>query len=56
MINRPTRITKTSETAVDHILTNTILEFEVRSAIIKNETVTILVFLRVKDRFRKKED
>ena len=56
VINRPTRITKTSETAVDHILTNTILEFEVRSAIIKNETVTILVFLRVKDRFRKKED
>ena len=24
MINRPTRMTKTSETAIDHILTNTI--------------------------------
>ena len=37
MINRPTRITKTSETAIDHILTNTILEFEVHSGIIKND-------------------
>ena len=36
-INRPTRITKTSETAIDHILTNTILEFEVHSGIIKND-------------------
>ena len=37
VINRPTRITKTSETAIDHILTNTILEFEVHSGIIKND-------------------
>ena len=36
-INRPTRITKTSETAIDHILTNTILDFEVHSGIIKND-------------------
>ena len=37
MINRPTRIMKTSEMAIDHILTNTILEFEVHSGIIKND-------------------
>ena len=37
MINQPTRITKTSETAIDHILTNIILEFEVHSGIIKND-------------------
>ena len=37
VINCPTRITKTSETAIDHILTNTILDFEVHSGIIKND-------------------
>ena len=37
VINRPSRITKTSETAIDHILRNTILEFEVHSGIIKND-------------------
>ena len=37
VINRPTRIPKTSETAIDHILTNTILDFEVHSGIIKND-------------------
>ena len=37
MINQPTRITKTSETAIDHILMNIILEFEVQSGIIKND-------------------
>ena len=36
VINRPTRITKTSATAIHHILTNTILKFEVQSGIIKN--------------------
>ena len=36
VINWPTRITKTSETATDHILTNTILEFEFHIGIIKN--------------------
>ena len=35
--NRPTRITKTSETAIDHILTNNILDFEVHSGIIQND-------------------
>ena len=38
VINWSTRIKKTSETAIDHILTNTILEFEVHSGIIKNDT------------------
>ena len=38
MINWPTRITKTGETAINHILTNTILELEVHSGIIKNDT------------------
>ena len=33
VINRPTRITKTSETAIDHKLMNTILEFKVHSGI-----------------------
>ena len=37
VINQPTRITKTGETAIDHILRNTILEFEVHSGIIKND-------------------
>ena len=36
--NRPIRITKTSETAIDHILTNTILELEIQSGIISNDT------------------
>ena len=29
VINRPTRITKASATAIDYIFTNTILDFEV---------------------------
>ena len=37
MINRPTRITKTSETTIDHILKGTILKLEVHSGIIKND-------------------
>ena len=37
VINRPTRITKTRETAIDHILTNTILDFEVHNGITKND-------------------
>ena len=36
VINRPTRITKASATAIDHILRNTILDFEVQSGIIRN--------------------
>ena len=37
MIHQPTRITKTSATAIDQILTNTILDVEVQSGIIKND-------------------
>ena len=37
VINRPARIKKTSETTTDHILTNTILELEFHSGIIKND-------------------
>ena len=37
VINRLTRIAKTSETAIDHILTDTILEFEVHRGIMKND-------------------
>ena len=56
VINRLTRITKTIKTAIDHILTNTILEFEVHSGIIKNDISDHFgIFLCVKDRFRKKE-
>ena len=37
VINRPLRITKTSATVIDHILTNTILDFEAKHGIIKND-------------------
>ena len=37
VINQTTRITKTRETVIDHILMNTILEFKVHSGIIKND-------------------
>ena len=35
--NGPTRITKESGTKIDHILTNTILDFEVQTGIIKDD-------------------
>ena len=37
VINPLTRIKKTSVTAIDHRLTNTILDFEVQNGIIKND-------------------
>ena len=37
VINRPEKIMKTSETAIDDILTNPILNFEVHTGIIKND-------------------
>ena len=46
---------KTRETAIDHILTNTILELEVHSGIIKNYISDHFGIFCVKDRFRKKE-
>ena len=36
LINGPTRITKTKTTAIDHIRTNTVLDFDVQSGITKN--------------------
>ena len=35
-MNQPSRITKTSATAINYILTNTVLDFGVKSGIIKN--------------------
>ena len=35
LINRPTRVTKSSATIIDHVLTNTIIDSEVQSGIIK---------------------
>ena len=56
MINPPTRIKKTSVTAIDHILTNTILDFEVQSGIIKNDiSDNFGIFLCPEDKFRKKK-
>ena len=37
VINRPTRVTRTSATAIDHILTNTVLNGEIQSGIIKTD-------------------
>ena len=37
LINRPTRVTKSSATISDHVLTNTILDSEVQSGIIKTD-------------------
>ena len=56
MINPPTRIKKTSVTAIDHILTNTILDFEVQGGIIKNDiSDNFGIFLCPEDKFRKKK-
>ena len=37
LINRPTRATKSSATIIDHVLTNTIIDSEVQSGIIKTD-------------------
>ena len=37
LINRPTRVTKSSATEIDHVLTNTIIDSEVQSGIIKTD-------------------
>ena len=37
LINRPTRVTKSSATIIDHVLTNTIIDSEVQSGIIKTD-------------------
>ena len=37
LIQRPTRVTRTSATAIDHILTNTVLENKIQPGIIKTD-------------------
>ena len=37
LFNRPTRVAKTIATAIDHIMTNTFLQAEISSGIIKTE-------------------
>ena len=37
LINRPTRVTKSSATIIDHVLTNTIIDSEVQIGIIKTD-------------------
>ena len=37
VINRPTRVTKTSATVIDHILTNTIIDWQLQSGIVKTD-------------------
>ena len=37
MINRPTRVTKSRATGIDHILTNTITDSHIQSGIIKTD-------------------
>ena len=39
VINWPTRIANISQTVIDHILTNTTLDFEIKIKIIKNDTI-----------------
>ena len=55
--HRPTAITKTSETAFDHILANTILEFKVHSGIINNDTSDYFgIFLVLKTDLERKNN
>ena len=37
VINRPTRVAKSSATVTDHILTNTIIDSHIQSGIIKTD-------------------
>ena len=37
LIQRPTRVTRTSATTIDHILTNTVLENKIQPGIIKTD-------------------
>ena len=37
LINKPTRVTRTNATAIDHILTNTLLKKQIKMGIIKTE-------------------
>ena len=40
LIQRPTRVTRTSTTAIDYILTNRVFENKIQSGIIKTDTVS----------------
>ena len=44
VINRPRRVTKTSATIIDHILTNSIIDSPLRSGIVKALVITLLCF------------
>ena len=65
LINRPTRVTKSSATIIDHVLTNTIIDSEVQSGIIKTDVSdhfavfalmrTSLVQLNLKKTFIKRD-
>ena len=39
VINRPTRVTKTSATIIDHILTNSIIDSPLHSGIVKTDII-----------------
>ena len=56
VINGPTRITKASATAIDHIFTNTILDFEVQSGKIKTVIIAHFGIFCLKDSFKKKKN
>ena len=55
VINGPTRITKASATAIDHIFTNTILDFEVQSGKIKTDIIDHFGIFCLKDSFKKEK-
>ena len=40
LIQRPTRVTRTSTTAIDYVLTNRVLENKIQSGIIKTDIVS----------------
>ena len=46
IINKPTRITKKSATAIDHILTNSFLNNDIKTGIIKTVPPIILQYLQ----------
>ena len=53
VINRPTRVTKSSATVIDHILTNTIIDSHIQSGIIKTDISDhFAVFSLIKTNFK----
>ena len=45
VINKPTRITKKSATAIDHIITNSFLKNDIKTGIIKTDTYHFPIFI-----------